>query len=77
MSKIKEIRKKFPFLYLQNKMVAHFTMHTYELNQVFRFVEGIWVHQICFFSSEKTFFISNVRNMFGLSSYISTMGLHR
>ena len=27
------------------KMVAHFTMRTYELNQAFRFVEGIWIHR--------------------------------
>ena len=26
-------------------MVAHFTMRTYEVNQAFRFVEGIWLHR--------------------------------
>ena len=26
------------------KNVAHFTMRTYEVNQAFRFVEGIWIH---------------------------------
>ena len=26
-------------------MVAHFTMHTYGVSQVFRFVEGIWLHR--------------------------------
>ena len=38
-------------------MVAHLTMLTHEVNQAFRFVEGIWLHrkshQIRFFFSEK------------------------
>ena len=38
-------------------MVAHLTMHTYEVNQAFRFVEGIWLHRKSrkseFFFSEK------------------------
>ena len=27
------------------QMVAHYTMHTYGVNQEFRFVEGIWFHR--------------------------------
>ena len=38
-------------------MVAHFPMRTHGVNQIFRFVEGIWLHrksrQIRFFFSEK------------------------
>ena len=26
-------------------MIAHFTMRTHEVNQAFRFVEGIWLHR--------------------------------
>ena len=43
-------------------------MLTYEVNQVFRIVEGIWLHrnsrQIRFFFSEKIYYTSYVRNMF-------------
>ena len=43
------------------KMVAQNTVRIYGVNQVFRFVEGVWFHQknlqIQFFFSEKTFFI--------------------
>ena len=47
-------------------MVAQNTVRTYRINQVFRFVEGTWLPrrgQNQFFFSEKTYFISNVRNM--------------
>ena len=59
-------------------MVAHFTMHTYGVHQAFRFIECIWSHrksrQIRFFSSEKTFFTSYVRNICSeLPSYKSIM----
>ena len=48
-------------------MVAQNTVRTYGVNQVFRFVKGIRLlrkyRQIRLFS-EKTYFTSNVRNMF-------------
>ena len=50
-------------------MVAHYTMRTYGVNQVFRFVEGIWLHrksrQIRSFFSEKdlVFIIRALREM--------------
>ena len=38
-------------------MVDHFTMRTHGVNQAFRFVEGIWLHQkshqIQFFSEKR------------------------
>ena len=44
-------------------------MHTYGVNQAFRFVEGTWLYQksrqIRFFVSEKTYFTSYLRNVFG------------
>ena len=47
-------------------MVSQNTVHTYGVNQAFRFVEGISLHrksrQIQFFS-EKIYFTSYVRNM--------------
>ena len=50
------------FLY---KMVAHFTMRTHEVNQAFRFVEGIWLHrknrQIRFFPEKGLVFIIRVQ----------------
>ena len=47
-------------------MVAHYTMRTYGVNQVFRFVEGIWFKSD--FLSENTYFTSYV-----LPPYVSTM----
>ena len=51
-----------------DKMVVHFTMRTYGVNQVFRIVEGIWInrnsHQIRNFYSVETYSISYVRNSF-------------
>ena len=50
-------------------MIAHFTMRTHEVNQAFRFVEGIWLHrksyQIRFLFSEKdlVYIISAQRKM--------------
>ena len=42
-------------------MVAHFTMRTHGVNQLFRFVEGIWLHrksrQILLFSEKELVFI--------------------
>ena len=49
------------------QMVAQNTVRTYGVNQVFRFVESIWLHrksrQIRFSYRKKTLFISYVRNV--------------
>ena len=40
-------------------MVAQNTMRAHKVNQVFRFVEGVWLHKKCrqiWFFSEKTYF---------------------
>jgi len=52
------------FLY---KMVAHFTMRTYGVNQAFQFIEGIWLHRKESnpgFISNKANCTSYARNMF-------------
>ena len=41
------------------KIVAHFTISTYGVNQAFRFVEGFWLHRKGRQISEKTFFTSS------------------
>ena len=53
-------------------------MRTYGVNQVFRFVEGIWLHRKSRQirekkNSEKTYFTSYVRNMFCNILYKLTM----
>ena len=57
-------------------MLAHNKVRENRVNQVFRFVEGIWLHrksrQIRE-ETEKAYFTSYVRNM--LPSYISTMDI--
>ena len=59
-----------------DRMVAQNTVRIYEVNQAFRFVEGIWLQrkscQIRNFLSEKTYFTACVRNMFW-ATYLSTM----
>ena len=60
-------------------MVAHFTIHTYGVNQAFQFFEGIWLHrkshQIRFFFSLK---LPNLHNTCApcseLTSNTSIMG---
>ena len=46
-------------------MVAHLTMRTHGVNQVLRFVEGIWLYrksrQIRFFLEETLSFVRNVK----------------
>ena len=55
-------------------MVAHFTMRTYEVNQAFRFVEGIWLHQkirqILFFSQKRPILRHTCAICSDLPSYI-------
>ena len=54
------------------RLDAHFTLRTYGVNQVFRFVEGTWLHrkslQILFFF-EKTYFKSYLRNLLWATFY--------
>ena len=48
-------------------MVAHFTMRTYVVNQEFRFVKGIWLHQtsrqIRFYSGKDLFYILRAQHV--------------
>ena len=57
-------------------MVAHFTMRTYGVYQLFRFVEGIWLHrksrQIRFFR-KRPILLHTCARCSELPSYISTM----
>ena len=59
-------------------MVAQNTVRTYEVDQAFRFFEGIWLHrksrQIRNFS-ENTYFTSFVRNMFWATFLYKNYGL--
>ena len=76
-SKHEENRLKIPwFLY---KMVGHFTMRTYGVNQEYRLVEGIWLHQkgsqIRVFSGNYRFLIHTCATRSDLPCYISTMPL--
>ena len=55
----------FPMVFI--KMVAHFAMRSYGLNQAFLFVEGIYLHRKSRPIQkkwEKTYFTTYVRNMF-------------
>ena len=48
-------------------MVAHFTFRAYGVNQVFRFVEGIWLHrksrQINFFFRKDLLYFIRAQNV--------------
>ena len=58
-------------------MVALFTMRTYGVNQVFRFVEGIWLHrkscQVSFNFRKRPILLYTCATCSELPSYISTM----
>ena len=64
------------FLYY---MVAHFNMHTYEVNQAFGFVKGIWLHrknrQIRFFFVKRPYFHHSCATVNEQPSTLKTMGL--
>ena len=57
-------------------MVAHSTMRTQGLNQAFRFVEGIWLHQIRFFLQKIPVLLDTCATCSELPSYTSTMIRH-
>ena len=57
-------------------MEAQNTVRTYGLNQVFRFVKGIWLHRnsrIIFFSRKRPILLHMCATCSELPSYISTM----
>ena len=59
-------------------MVDHFTVRTYVVNQAFRFVEGIWLHQkgrqIGFFFGKDPFYIIRAKHVLCYHLICITMG---